>query len=157
MMTMKPPTTADIQKDKDLRELHTLIPPDASLAIGEAEMTHVSHLNIKGLRDTFDADYILYPTGAPAAVSGRSPRASSKRSLSVPGGLLKRKSKTAPPIPAAPTDPTPAPPPPSAQPLRRRRQGSGPSGRARRPRGPACRRRACRVRPRPNRQPRPAP
>jgi uncharacterized membrane protein len=100
MMTMRAPTAADVQRDKDLKELHAMIPADASLAIGEAEMTHVSRLNIKGLRDTFDADYILYPVGDPnaqrALSSGQFDKVAERPGL----GLIKK--KTAPgPLPSA--------------------------------------------------------
>jgi hypothetical protein len=124
MMTMRAPTAADIQKDKDLKELHAMIPPDASVAIGESEMTHVSRLNIKGLRDTWDADYILYAfasgfgggTNADHALaSGQFDKVAERPGL----GLLKRKSAPpllTPPAPAKPPAPTaPAPAPAPAQ------------------------------------------
>jgi uncharacterized membrane protein len=112
MMTMKAPTAAEIQKDKDIKELHALIPADASAAIGESEMTHVSRLKMKGLRDTWDADYILYSTssygsGAERALaSGEFDKIAERPGLA----LLKRKPKT------APAEPTPGPPPPANPP-----------------------------------------
>ncbi|HXU06208.1 MAG TPA: DUF2079 domain-containing protein [Polyangia bacterium] len=124
MMTMQPPTAADRQKDKYIKELHAMVPSDASLGIGEAEMTHVSHLRIKGLRDSMDVDYILYSPGSGgdrALTSGEYEKIAER-----PGSLilLKRRAKgavpppgsptqpilTAPPVPAAP----PTPPPPTA-------------------------------------------
>jgi uncharacterized membrane protein len=63
-MSMRPPTAADRQKDRDLKALHAMIPPDASVAISEAEMPHVSRLWMRTLRDGTDADYILYGTSS---------------------------------------------------------------------------------------------
>jgi uncharacterized membrane protein len=119
MMTMKAPTEADIQKDKDLRALHAMIPPDASVAMSEAEMTHVSRLNMKGLRDTWDADYILYAVGSGYGGGTNAERALASGSFEKvaerPGvALLKRKSAFGnfPPLPAPaqPAPPKPAPP-----------------------------------------------
>jgi uncharacterized membrane protein len=111
MMTMQPPTAADRQKDKYLKELHAMIPRDASLAIGEAEMTHVSHLNVKGLRDSMDTDWIIYSPGSGgdrALNSGEFEKVTER-----PGGLmlLKRKPKSAMPPPGAPTQPILTAPP----------------------------------------------
>jgi len=121
IMTMKPPTEADMRKDRDIKALHALIPKEASLAIGEAEMTHVSHLNIKGLGDTFDADYLLYSVGSGAAGSANADRALAtgeyEKFAERPGLiLLRRKPKTATPpaVPGlSPAPPAPPPPPPT--------------------------------------------
>ena len=91
--TMRAPTKADHDKDRYIRELHAMVPPKASLAIGESEMTHVSHLDIKGLRDSIDADYILYSLGSGgdrALVSGDFDKIAER-----PGGLMLLKRKTA--------------------------------------------------------------
>ena len=117
-MTMRPPTENDIRKDRDIKALHALIPKDASLAIGEAEMTHVSHLNIKGLGDTFDADYLLYAMNSGAAGSVNADRALAtgeyEKFAERPGLiLLRRKPKqTNPPPAVAPPGLSPPPPPP---------------------------------------------
>lgn len=64
-IAMTAPSPADRRRDRDLRELHAMIPRDASVAVSEMEMSHVSHLNMRGLSDgVFDADYILYALGA---------------------------------------------------------------------------------------------
>jgi uncharacterized membrane protein len=63
-MPMTPPTAADQQKDRDLRELFGRVPKDKFVAISEAEMPHVSGLNILSLRDTSDADYLLFGTNS---------------------------------------------------------------------------------------------
>ena len=78
---------SDRQKDKYIKELHAMVPPQASLGIGEAEMTHVSHLRIKGLRDTIDTDYIL---GSPAARSARRPARSPLRPPGRPASAATR-------------------------------------------------------------------
>ena len=124
MMTMRAPTEADIRKDKDIKALHALVPKDASLAIGEAEMTHVSHLNIKGLGDTFDADYLLYSIGSGAAGSSNADRALATGAYEKAGErpgliLLRRKPKvdTSPAVPGmSPSPPTPPPAPPAPPP-----------------------------------------
>jgi uncharacterized membrane protein len=58
------PTEADRRKDRDLKELHAMVPPEATLAVSEQEMPHISRLNMASLRDTTDADYILYGVGS---------------------------------------------------------------------------------------------
>ena len=64
-----------------------MIPKDASVAMSEAEMTHVSRDVMRGLRDTNDADYILYSIhsgyGGAHNASARWRAASSRRSPSV--------------------------------------------------------------------------
>jgi uncharacterized membrane protein len=61
---MTAPTEADLAKHKDLVELHAMVPTDAWLAMSEHEMPHVSRLNMLSLKDTSDADYLLYATGS---------------------------------------------------------------------------------------------
>jgi hypothetical protein len=81
-------------------------------------MTHVSRLNMKGLRDTWDADYILYAVASGYGGSSNADRALAsgefEKIAERPGlALLKRKSKSAPGSkPAAPA--LTAPPPPGA-------------------------------------------
>jgi len=122
MMTMRPPTAADKVKDQSIKELHKLVPKDAHLGIGEAEMTHVSHLWVKGLIDSTDVEYVIYTPGAgdKAVATGQFEKIAER-----PGGvaLYKRKGKDTP-APAAPTPtPTPTvnpppPPPPAPAPKR---------------------------------------
>jgi len=93
MMSMRAPTSADREKDRYIKELHAMVPQKASLAIGEAEMTHISHLIVKGLRDTWDTDYVLYSLGSGgdrALVSGEFEKVAER-----PGGLTLLKKKTA--------------------------------------------------------------
>jgi uncharacterized membrane protein len=124
MMTMRAPSAVDLLKDKYLKELHAMVPPKASLAIGESEMTHVSHLRIKGLRDSMDTDYIIFSIGSGgdrALVSGEFEKIAER-----PGGLqlLKRKAAGVLPPIMPPGEPRPgaafqpprpafAPPPPA--------------------------------------------
>jgi hypothetical protein len=61
-MAMTRPTDADRKKHRDLLELNALIPKDASVAMSEQEMPHLSRLDMRTLRDTTDADYFLYGT-----------------------------------------------------------------------------------------------
>ena len=97
-MTMRPPSASDRDKDRYIRELHAMVPQKASLSIGESEMTHISHLDVKGLRDSIDSDYIIYSLGSGgdrALVSGDFDKIAER-----PGGLilLKRKTAKLPPI-----------------------------------------------------------
>jgi hypothetical protein len=63
-LPMTPPSSADLQKDADLRALHAMVPADAWLAVSEHEMPHLSRLHMLSLRDsTDDADYLLYGVG----------------------------------------------------------------------------------------------
>jgi uncharacterized membrane protein len=128
-MTMAAPSAADKLKDKHIKELHAMVPQSASLGIGEAEMTHVSHLRIKGLRDSMDVDYVLFSPGSGgdrALVSGEFEKVADR-----PGGLQLLRRRGAPPpimppgqaplpVPApaapAPGAPAPAAPAPGAQP-----------------------------------------
>ena len=59
-----PPTAADRQKDRDVKALHAMVPPEAWLAVSEQEMPHISRLNMLSLRDTSNADYMLYGVGS---------------------------------------------------------------------------------------------
>jgi uncharacterized membrane protein len=63
-MAMTRPTAAEITKHADLQELHRMVPESASLAVSEAEMPHLSRFNMLSLRDTTDADYLLYGQGS---------------------------------------------------------------------------------------------
>lgn len=63
-LPMTPPTEADRQKHRDLQELNAMIPPDASVAVSEQEMPHISRLHTFSLRDTTDAEYLLYGVGS---------------------------------------------------------------------------------------------
>ena len=97
MMSMRAPSAAERKRDKDLRELHAMIPPDASVAMSESEMTHVSHLDMRGLRDTADADYLLYASGAVGASNAERALAAGEfeKIAERPGlALLKRKKIT---------------------------------------------------------------
>jgi hypothetical protein len=63
-LPMTAPTDADRRKEADLRELAAMVPDDAWLAVSEREMPHLSRLNMLTLRDTADADYLLYAVGS---------------------------------------------------------------------------------------------
>jgi uncharacterized membrane protein len=63
-LPMTAPTDADRTREADLRELHAMVPPDAWLAVSEHEMPHISRVNMLSLRDTTDADYLLYSQGS---------------------------------------------------------------------------------------------
>jgi hypothetical protein len=98
-----------------------MIPKDASVAVSEAEMPHVSRMVMRTLRDSYDADYILYGihSGGGGAHNAQRALASGEfeKIAERPGlALLKRKPKGAPPPPPAPAQapspPTGPPPPP---------------------------------------------
>jgi uncharacterized membrane protein len=118
-MTMRAPTTADRLKDQYIKELHAMVPKDASLGIGEAEMTHVSHLMIKGLSDNTDVDYLIHSPGSGgerALATGAFEKVAER-----PGGLVLYRRKTLAPPPAPPPagaapSPSPGAPPPGAPP-----------------------------------------
>jgi uncharacterized membrane protein len=61
-LPMTRPTESERQKDRDLVELFKMVPAGKSVAISEAEMPHVSGMDIFSLRDTSDAEYLLYGT-----------------------------------------------------------------------------------------------
>jgi uncharacterized membrane protein len=113
MMTMKPPTAADRRKDHDLKELNALIPKQASVAVSEPEMPHISRLEMRSLRDTTDADYLLYGVGGGwgsanadrVIASGEFERVAER-----PGLALARRKNTTPPWPGTPAARPPAPP-----------------------------------------------
>ena len=69
-LPMTRPTPADQQKDEDLRALQALVPPDAWLAVSDHELPHLSRLNILSLKDTTDADYLLYAVEEASAANG---------------------------------------------------------------------------------------
>jgi hypothetical protein len=115
MMPMRGPTPAEKQRDKDLRELHSMVPTKSSVAMSEAEMSHVSHLAMKGLRDTTDADYILYALGSGGGGSTNADRVLAtgefERIAERPGlALLKRRIGGPPVLPPPPPPATPPPP-----------------------------------------------
>jgi uncharacterized membrane protein len=117
MLSMAAPSAADRQKEKDLRALHAMIPPTASVAVSEAEMPHISRLEMRSLRDTTDADYILFANGSAGSANGERVLATREfeKIADRPGlMLLKRKAK-------APTQhraPPPGPGTPSPLPVR---------------------------------------
>jgi uncharacterized membrane protein len=123
-LSMRAPTAEERRKDKDLRELHALIPKDASVAMSEAEMPHVTRLKMRGLRDTYEADYILYALGSGYGGSTNADRALAsgqfQKIADRPGlALLQRRTSvaapagatqhSAPPAPAAAPSPPPSP------------------------------------------------
>jgi len=112
-MSMRAPTEAERQKHRDLVALHAMIPPTASVAISEAEMPHVSRDVIRTLRDTTDADYLLYDTNSGFGGATRANAELASGAFEVvatrPGlTLLKRKRPTG----AATATPPPPPPGP---------------------------------------------
>ncbi len=114
LMSMRAPTDAEKRKDWDLRELAAMVPPTATLAMSEAEMPHVSRLWMRSLRDTTDADYILYGLGTGGAGSTNADRVLAsgefQKIAERPGiALLKRRTGAPPPPPAAPKAVTPPP------------------------------------------------
>jgi hypothetical protein len=119
-MSMRAPTAAEQQKHRDLLALHAMIPPTASVAMSEAEMPHVSRDVMRTLRDTTDADYLLYGTDSGYAGATRAEAALAAGEFEVlqarPGlKLLKRKGPPAVGAPAAPR-PIPGPPVPTSVP-----------------------------------------
>src|SRR5439155_7202896 len=60
------PSAADEQKERDLQELFAMIPAEATYAVSEQEMPHVSgRLTVRSLKyDTSGADYLLYGTSS---------------------------------------------------------------------------------------------
>ena len=112
MLPMRPPNDAEKLRHKNLQELHALVPADASLAISEQEMPHISRLEMRSLRDTTDADYILYSVGSGfygstngdrVLAAGEFDKIAERPELV----LLKRKPPAPPPAPSAPATPTP--------------------------------------------------
>ena len=107
MSPMRRPTAAERRKERDLRELAAMIPRSASVAISEPEMPHISRDVIRTLRDTTDADYLLYGTDSGAAGSSNGEAALARGEFEKvaerPGlKLLKRKTAPAPSAPPAP-------------------------------------------------------
>ena len=102
-LPMTAPTPADRQKHEDLQALHAMVPESASLAVSEHEMPHLSRLRMLSLRDTTDADYLLYAVGSGYFGSDRAERALASgefRQLAVRPGLVLLQRVT--PLPAAP-------------------------------------------------------
>jgi uncharacterized membrane protein len=100
-LPMTPPTAADRTKHQNLLELHALVPPDGWLAVSEHEMPHLSRVNMLSLRDTIDADFILYATGSGflGSTNGDRARASGEFELLAerPGLVLLRRKNPHPP------------------------------------------------------------
>jgi uncharacterized membrane protein len=63
------PTAANAQKQRDLMDLSAMIPDQASVAVSEEELPHVSgRYDVRTLRDgTGSADYLLYGTSSAGA------------------------------------------------------------------------------------------
>jgi len=100
VMTMRAPNAAERQKHQDLVDLHAMVPRTASLALSNAEMTHVTHLIMRTLIENNDADYLLYGTdsgdggnyGPKALASGQYEKVAQRGVVA----LLKRKAAPAP-------------------------------------------------------------
>ena len=104
-LPMTPPTEGDRRKDEDLRALHAMVPADAWLAVSEHEMPHLSRLNMISLRDTSDADYLLYAVGSGYFGSDRADRARQAgqfREVGERPGLVLLERTTPRPAPAPP-------------------------------------------------------
>jgi hypothetical protein len=99
---MTRPTDADRKRHRDLLELYALVPPDASLAMSEQEMPHVSRLNMRSLRDTVDADYFLYGISSQGGANGEQLLAGGQadKIAERPGLKLLRRKDLAPADPA---------------------------------------------------------
>lgn len=69
-MAMTRPTDTDRKRHRDLLELDALIPRDAVVAVSEQEMPHLSHLNMRTLRDSTFGDYFLYGVNSQGANNG---------------------------------------------------------------------------------------
>jgi uncharacterized membrane protein len=118
-MSMRAPTTEELQRDADLKALNAMVPKDASVAVSEPEMPHISRLWMRSLRDSTDADYLLYGT-----MSGSYGATNAERALMLgqfekmaerPGlVLLRRKGLAPPPVPSSGSGT--APPPGAAAP-----------------------------------------
>jgi uncharacterized membrane protein len=100
-LPMTAATQVDRVKHKDLQELHAMVPPDAKLAVSEHEMPHISRLHMLSLRDTADADYLLYAPGSGFFGSTNADRALAKGDFEKiaerPGLVLLRKKGLQPP------------------------------------------------------------
>jgi len=139
MLPMRAPTPAEIQKDRDIRDLDKLVPKDKSLAVSEGEMPHLSRQWVRTLRDTYDADYILYGVDTGYLGGSNAQRALASGDYETiaerPGlALLRRKSTTQPLPGAKPPAPAPSPggtplttPPPAAVPPTTAPPPAGPS------------------------------
>lgn len=63
VISMRRPSAADRQYERDLRALDGLAPADASVAVSDHELPHLSRMNLFSLRDgLFEADYLLFGT-----------------------------------------------------------------------------------------------
>jgi uncharacterized membrane protein len=103
-LPMTAPTQADRKRHADLVALHAMVPPDARLAVSEHEMPHISRLHMVSLRDTADADYLLYGTGSGFFGSTNADRALASGAFEKiaerPGLVLLRKKGYQPAAPA---------------------------------------------------------
>ena len=77
MLPMRAPTAAERQKHKDLVALHNMIPKDASVAMSEAEMPHVSRMVMRTLARQLRRG--LHPVRHPLGRRGRVHRAARAR------------------------------------------------------------------------------
>jgi hypothetical protein len=100
-LPMTAPSAADRKKHKDLLELSALVPPDGWLAVSEHELPHLSRVNMISLRDTTDADYILYAVGSGFLGSSNGEKALAsgdfERMAERPGLVLLRRKNPHPP------------------------------------------------------------
>jgi uncharacterized membrane protein len=103
-----PLTAADRQKEPDVAELVALVPLDASLAVSDYELPHVSKRSeCYSLKDgAADSDYILYAVGSAGSQPGAEELRLGKMVLQASRGnlrLLRRKTVPAPaPVPRPP-------------------------------------------------------
>lgn len=103
-MAMTRPTEADRKKNADLLQLDALVPRDAVVAVSEQEMPHLSHLNMRTLRDSTVGDYFLYGAYSQGSNNGERILATGQATLVAerPGlKLLRRKDID---LPDDPTD-----------------------------------------------------
>lgn len=115
-MSMLPPLRGDLKKHDDLQALHAMVPQDAWLAVSEQEMPHLSRLNMLSLRDTTNADYLLYGVGSGGFGGDNGERALAAGEFEVlaerPGlKLLKRRAVQANPATVQAKSPEPVPVP----------------------------------------------
>src|SRR5207302_8572459 len=92
-----------------------------AVAVSEAEMPHLSRLKMRGLRDTIDADYILYSIGSGyyGGTNGERALASGQfEKLAERPGLVLLRRTTAAPAPPPVTPPVTPSPPPATPPAR---------------------------------------
>jgi hypothetical protein len=92
-LPMTAPTAADRRKHDDLVELNAIPPADARVAVSEHEMPHISRFNMVTLRDTADAEYLLYAPGSHGSANGERAlaRGECEKIAEKPGLVLCRK------------------------------------------------------------------